>query len=1205
MGVTNRKVEFRLLGPLEVRDGEGNPVALPRRQQRALLAALLVRAGEVVSTDRLIDDLWGERPPRSALGSLQNTVSQLRKLVGGDVLRTQPPGYVLAVAPAAVDAQRFEQLLSDAAALNAAERAASLREALALWRGPALADLSDEPWADAEAARLEELRLAAVEERIGAELELGRHGVLVAQLDALAAEHPLRERLHRQRALALYRCSRQKEALDALRAAAEALDELGLEPTGELRQLERDILNQSPALDPPAAETPADEVPEAAGERRVVSVLAATVAEDEDPERLRGSLDRLLDTANRAVPAHGGEIEAFGPDGLTAVFGAAEAREDDALRAVRAAVAMHEDVGTAVGVATGEALIGEHPRVAGSAVARAAGLARVGGGVLVDPRTYELVRDAVTAEHSGPVSRVLTVSAARPLAGLNAPLVGRAAELARLRAAFDVAVADQACRTVTVVGEAGIGKSRLARELAGSLAAQVLVGRCAAYGEGATFVPLVEALRDVDAAIADDELVAKRIAALAGAAQEPGSLGESYWAVRRVLEALAQERPVLLLLDDVHWAEPALLDLVEYLAARVTDAPLLVLCLARPELLDARPGWASDALRLEPLAADETRELVTNTVEALEDDARERIVDLAEGNPLYAQQLAAYAAESGKALEPGAMPATIDAVLAGRLGRLDAGERATLQRAAVVGREFSRGAVAALAPPDLAVDAHLLALARRGFVRALPEPLPGDDAYRFHHVLLRDAAYATLTKEQRADLHERVAAWLDRDGPGDDALVGYHLEQAAVLSKETGRDADELAAAAGERLGSAGSQAWARNDGWAARGLLERALRLLPHGSLRATITFEWSILLHTQGRDRAADAALEEALADAVAAGARAIEIRARLELARLAHGRGEVSSDELLASATEAIAALETAHDDRGLGRAWLTVSDVYSFRCQMEAMGEAAERAFHHYRLLGGSGQAALGTCAEALFYGPVHVDRAIPRARALLDQAIDRAAEASVEAVLGALHALSGQFHEARRLAERARQLYEDVGSLPVSFETNLTPLFMEIERLAGDFDEVAAIGVRSVDVLLGFGANAHAATRAAQVADVEITRGNVADAARLLEIAQRNALEGDVLTQFLNRAIEARLLAHRGRHRPAQALAAEAVHLSSNTDAIADRVRTLVALEEVSRLGGKHEDARQAAVEAERLLTAKGSSAGLARLRERLGDVLPA
>jgi hypothetical protein len=299
-----------------------------------------------------------------------------------------------------------------------------------------------------------------------------------------------------------------------------------------------------------------------AGERRVVSVVSVALADEDDPELLRAALDRLLAAAERGRARHGGELEAFDTNGLSAVFGANGAHEDDALRAVRAAFAIHEATGAPAGVATGEAVIAEQPRVAGAAVRRAAGLAQLHQGVLADPRTFELVQHAVTAERSGPVARILTVAPERPQPGLETRLVGRTDELAVLREAFAAAAEERRCRTVTVLGEAGIGKTRLARELVAALDATVLVGRCAAYGEGATFLPVVEALRDVDAptALAEDdeaELVAARIDALAGAAPAPATMGESYWAVRRLLEGWRERGPVVLVLDDVHWAEPA------------------------------------------------------------------------------------------------------------------------------------------------------------------------------------------------------------------------------------------------------------------------------------------------------------------------------------------------------------------------------------------------------------------------------------------------------------------------------------------------------------------------------------------------------------------------------------------------------------------------------------------------------------------------
>ena len=1185
-----------MLGPLEVRDGDHRPVALPRRQQRALLAALLVRAGEVVSVDRLVDDLWGESPPASAVGSLQNTISQLRKLLGPDVLRTHAPGYVLDVPPDAIDARRFERLVAAASGVEAGPRANALHEALALWRGDALADLVGEPWAEREASRLEELRLAALEERIEAELELGRHGALVADLEPLTVGNPSRERLHRQLALALYRSGRQQDALRALEWLRKALDNVGLEPTVELRQLERDILNHSPAVAAPR-EVEGTSPPEAAGERRLVSVLAADLPVEEDPELSRALLDRVGVAAIAAVRRHGGELERVGPEGLVAVFGVEASREDDALRAVRAGVELHEATGASVGVATGEAIVGGEPRVTGGAVARAAGLARIGAGVLVGPRTLALVRNAVTVEESKGVARVLAVNPARPDDRAETPFVGRETERARLR--------DSLARPVvvlTVIGEPGIGKTRLARELVATFAGLVLEGRCAAYGDGATFVPLIDAISGVDveatlAGAGDAELVGKRIVGLAGGAHEPGSLGETYWAVRRLLESLAAGRPVLLVLDDVHWAEPALLDLVEYLEARVTEAPLAVLCLARPELLEARPGWAAQSFTLEPLGDDETLELVGATAE-LEPDARERIVELAEGNPLYAQQLATYAAESGKALEPGAMPATIDAVLAGRIGRLEAGERGTLQRAAVVGREFSRGAVAALAPPDLAVDAHLLALTRRGFVRPLREPLPGDDAYRFHHVLLRDAAYATLTKEQRADLHERAAGWLDRDGRGEDAIVGYHLEQAASLRRSIGRDVVELSALAGERLGRAGYRSFARGDTHAGLALLRRAVALLPSGSRRAELLWELAIAYRIVGRPIDATATLDEAATEADANGDRRVAARVVAERMLWRVSTETAAPADVLASTGAVLQILEEENDPRGQGRAWLAIQAAHNFRCEMELMAQAAARAEECARSIDFSTAAALGAQAAALYHGPTPAPAAIAGCLELLDRARDRTAQANVLAQLGALHGLLARFAEAHELLEESRAGHEAVG-LTLARHASWAHCAFELNRLAGAADQAEAIARASLEALLALGEHAYAATRALQLAELLIGLDELDEAGRLTRLAKRHTSKHDVLVQFMLLRVEARLEARAGHAGRAESLARRAVATAEPTDDLSARAATMAALAEVLTITGRADDAATAAEGAEALFRRKGDVAGLARARPLL------
>jgi DNA-binding SARP family transcriptional activator len=270
-------MEFRILGPLEVWDG-GCEVSLGGRKPRALLAVLLLHPNEVVAADRVIDELWGEEAPERAAAALRVNVSRLRKALPQDVLATKSPGYVIRVEPDQLDLHRFERLVDEGRGLLArglaADASERLREALSLWRGPALADFAYESFAQAAIARLEEIRLAALELRIDADLALGRHDELVGELEALVAEQPLRERLRRHLMTALYRSGRQAEALDAYQAARRALvDELGIDPSPALQELERAILRQDPALD--------GEAPPSAGVREVAerSILVAITHE--------------------------------------------------------------------------------------------------------------------------------------------------------------------------------------------------------------------------------------------------------------------------------------------------------------------------------------------------------------------------------------------------------------------------------------------------------------------------------------------------------------------------------------------------------------------------------------------------------------------------------------------------------------------------------------------------------------------------------------------------------------------------------------------------------------------------------------------------------------------------------------------------------------------------------------------------------------
>jgi DNA-binding SARP family transcriptional activator len=1153
-GVTTTRVEIRLLGPLEVRRGDA-VISLPRRQQRALLAALGLRAGEVVSTDRLVLDLWGESAPASATGSLQNTVSALRKLIGRDVLVTRAPGYRLALPREAVDSHRFERLLKEAREAEPSARARLLGEGLELWRGPALADLDEEEFARREAARLDELRLEAQEERIDAELQLGRHPAVIAELEQLVAAQPLRERSRAQLMLALYRCGRQAEALEVYRAARLALaDELGLDPSPELQELERKILRQDREIGPPT-EVVEDETRRDAPELRLVTVLAATPPAAEDPEQHRRLLDETLARVRETLERHGGSLERFGPEGLVAVFGADGPADDDAIRAVMAA----RELGLAAGVATGEVVQGT-----GAVVTRAAELARVGG-IRLDERTAAL---------------------ARAKRRFDAPLVGREEELEQLRAALAAVRTVGRCRVVTVVGDPGIGKTRLARELATRAGAEttVLVARCIAHGDGATFLPLLSALRRTDpknalAGEADAELVLGRLSALAEGGQA-APLGESYWAVRRLLEALARAQPVLLVLDDVHWAEPALVDLVEYLADRAA-ARMFVLCLARPQL--ERP--LGDRLELGPLDEDETRAVVAGTAELAEETSA-RIAELAEGNALYAEQLATFAAEGGEGLPP-----TLEAVLAGRLGRLDPGDRAVLQRAAVIGREFSLGAVGALVGGEVARE--LLSLARAGFVHAAPSADPSDDGYTFHHVLLRDAAYTTLTKADRAELHERAAAWIDRDGPGDDAIAGYHLEQAVLYRRDLGESADEVALAAGKRLGTAGMRALRTNDVAATVGLLGRAIVLLPPSEHRAELQLERSVALQLQDRPEEAEESMRSAEHYADAAGSK--RLRARAECDRV-HPRlmsGELKLDQAVAILAAAMPVLERAGDSRGLARAEITLSNVHWFAGRHDELAAAAARAERHYVDSGSSIGTAIGVQAEALYWGAVPVPRALELCAELLERIPDQRAQATTTTVIGALRALEGDAADARSLLAHARSLYEETGNT-TGLLTTWTHYYIEAESIIGDPAAALTAGRSSIERLLAKGDVAHAVSQAVVLAHLLLDDGDADAADRFVRVAEERALSSDVLSQFTLRAARARLLGRKGKTIAAEEMARDAVSLASFTDALRERARAHIALAEVLQLAGSTGAARAEVTTARKLLRQKGASALLKR-----------
>jgi class 3 adenylate cyclase/tetratricopeptide (TPR) repeat protein len=984
--------------------------------------------------------------------------------------------------------------------------------------------------------------------------------------------------------------------------------------------------------------------------RRTVTVVFADVADSTplgerlDAESVRHVMSRFFEQMSEVLERHGGTVEKFIGDAVMAVFGMPELHEDDALRAVRAATELRvalaslnaelEDefgvhIGIRVGVNSGEVVAGDgtggHMLVTGDPVNVAKRLEEAArtGEILIGEATRKLVENAAVYEPrdelqlKGKSRSVLAWNVLATIEGapayarrLDAQLVGRRQELQMLRDVFDDAVADRKCRLVTIMGPAGIGKSRLAAELSVSVAedARVLAGPCLPYGDGITFWPLGQIIgglggevgvRGTLAGAEDADVVADRVLGAVSPTPVSGPGGELFWAFRRLFEEVARDEPLVLVIEDIHWAEPKLLDLLEYLAGWTDDAPILLVCLARPEVLEERPGWLSAAdgasLLLGPLTEAESETLLDEIGREwpLDTAARARITEAAEGNPLYVEQMAAMLAE-GKSLD--SIPPSIHALLAARLDRLPAEQRAVLERAAVAGKDFTRRFILGLSPEEEhgEIDARLLDLVRRDFLSARPAR---DDSYRFRHVLIRDAAYAGIPKELRAQLHERFAGLAERAPSGRageiDEIIGYHLEQAFLYRKALGplTDGDRgLARRASELLTAAGRRATERGDSPAAANLLGRALALTPaEAEERLGLMIDLSEALLGTGAFVEAQRFLDDATAAAEAAGDPRMRGRAALEASFIQLHTWDGPLDDFLSQSDEAIAIFEAAGDDDGLSRALMLRAYITFIRCRIAETEEIVDRALKHAmrtptkRLV----PELLHVRARAALRGPTPVKTAMAwceeiRAREGGDQALD----AYLRSDLAVLEAMLGHFDRARELSEAAQQILLDLGrTLAVAL---VRADAGTVELLAGD-TAAAARWLRSAcETMQEIGERGNLSTYSALLADALADQGLDDDADGYARLSEETAIREDLLSQVLWRNARARLLRREPALEDAEALAKEAVALAADTDDLNLLGYALSSLGGVLASAGHEADASAAFKQAAQVFGRKGN-----------------
>ena len=1022
-------------------------------------------------------------------------------------------------------------------------------------------------------------------------------------------------------------------------------------------------------------------------ERRTVTIVfsdlqgSTKLGEALDPESVRAVMSRYFDAMTAVLRRHEGTIEKFIGDAIMAVFGLPRIHEDDALRAVRAAretqaalAALNDelerDFGVRLtnrtGVNTGEVVTGDAATaqrlVTGDTVNTAARLEQAAGPneVLIGELTWRLVRDAVKIEPVEPLElkgkaekvaayRLLEVTEGAEGAARDGrqALVGRKEELAFLLAHFQTAVDERKPTIATVIGDAGVGKSRLIREAVASIAgdATVVSGRCLSYGEGTTFWPVIEAVRDaagispddgpdvgfvkLTALIADHEVV-ERLASILGLSQDTFSIDELFWAVRRWLEMTAERHgPMCWVVDDIHWAEPTFLTLLQHVVESATGHAIFVVCSARHDLLDRALDWGRGGglITLTPLTDADAGDVVANLLgrSGIPASVTDRVVSAAEGNPLFVEQMTSMLVDSGKLRQTDGgwqvvgddlsaieVPPTIQALLAARLDLLGRNERAVIEPASVVGLEFSEAAVVALVAESVApeVQQHLGAIERKGLIEGGRTTALDEDGFRFHHILIRDAAYQNLLKRERSQLHERFVSWVDGVNRANERgaefaeILGYHLEQAYRYLTDLGPLDDHgraLRSRASERLGSAGRRALARGDMSAAASLLRRAA-LLAEGAERAALLADLGEALTELGLfDEANEALITAAEAASQAGDGR---LGAKAELTRLATTLYMGAADDWGARVDEAVPRslriFDDADDHDGLALAWRLRVGRHGIAAEFAESARAAEQVVNHARLAGNRRYEMRGASgyAQAALFGPTPVSEAIARCYDLLEQVdSDRRTGAFIRGVLAELTAMDNRIDEGRALLAASVSQLAELGSNVLASSSSSESARIEIlagnlhgaeELLWNDHHALTAMGERyllpSVDGLL---------------ARVLYTLDRFEEADELAVGVREMAIEDDIDAQALWRSVHAMLLARRGQLDDAIRLSFEAIDMRRRSDAIVFLADALTDFSEVLRFTGREDEVRAVRTEALSLYERKGDVVSAGRLRSLL------